>query len=137
MLRVSRHGRAIARVGWPCALALIVHAAGCAAPGSSTERKAQPVLGPEAFVGNQGGAWEVVFAPRPGHRSDGPEAARRDASLNIRTPETVIEAGMWPEPSLPRLERSRRLFLPHRAGEVLYLRGGPGHHTYGSWWVWR
>jgi hypothetical protein len=126
-------------MGWTaCVLggaivAIAAALAGCAgaAPPSVGSSLAEPV-----FVGNQGGAWEVVFLPAeaPLEGAAGPAMARRDAALNVRAAESILEVGMWPEPARPDLFQTRRLFLSTRAGEVLYL-PDPAHRY--RRWYWR
>jgi hypothetical protein len=106
-------------------------AGGCAAP--YVRREPAPG-GP----GNQGGAWEAVL---PGGETaaaqvSGDEAFRRDWVL-ASPPLSDLPADAWPEPYRPGLERTRRLFLPTRGGEVLYLgtEWAPPH--WGRHWWWR
>lgn len=109
-------------------------AAGCAAP-KATPLEYQQVTGP-IHAGNQGGAWELLYAPVLESSHSGAEVSRRDAALNIREPAPVTELGMWPEHPRPRLGQTRRLFLPRRADDVIYFREGPPPLYYRTWWVW-
>ena len=96
-----------------CVLGLCALLAGCT---EAVERR------PEALsMGDQGGAWEVIFpAGQAGlELAQGPEATRRDESLSPRDP-AVYESDAWPD--RPSLDGARRLFLTHRADELLYFR---------------
>ena len=103
-----------------CVLGLCALAAGCAGP---VERR------PAALsFGDQGGAWEVVFpaAQSAPEMALGPEIARRDASLNVRD-QDVYQTDAWPD--RPSLDGARRLFLTHRADELLYFRSERRHRA--------
>jgi hypothetical protein len=112
--------RLVARAIAACGVALSMP--GCASPDIAPSRSSLVMGSPEAFVGNQGSAWEVLFPPGADPYAGQEAESRRDAALSRRQQESVIEAGMWPEAPVPHLGQSRRLFLPRRADEVLYLR---------------
>jgi hypothetical protein len=127
-----RQIRVAARASLACGVAVAV--LGCAAPKAPAPRA--EVIGPAggAFAGNQGGAWEVLFAPATGD-SAGPAAeSRRDAALNLREPEPITALGMWPDAPRPHLGQTRRLFIPRRADDVLFIRERPPYrYRHWSW----
>jgi hypothetical protein len=100
--------------------------AGCAAP--------VPVRPQGAIVGNQGGAWETVLASpqTTTELAAGPEYARRDTALGYETTDLLTQAGGWPEPYRPSLDQARRLNLPTRGNDILFLSdfAAPGPY----WW---
>ena len=72
-------------------------------------------------MGNQGGAWEAVFAGAEVSRSErlagadqaaGPEYARRDDSLSLRPEGPVLATAQWPTPERPSLDRPIWVFIP-------------------------
>ena len=81
------------------------------------------------FVGDQGGAWEVVLpgADVSQELAYGAEASRRDAALGGCDEAPPME-------ERPSLDDARRLFLDHRANEFIYF--VPPRRDR-SWYGWR
>jgi hypothetical protein len=103
--------------------AAIACAAGCAKP--VHPRYAGPI------VGAQGSAWEAVLpGPAAAGLGPGPEYARRDADLNIRTSRDRLDAGAWPD-DRPSLSRRRILLLPTTHRGLIYFEPEPPPR---SWW---
>lgn len=67
------------------------------------------------FVGNQGGASDVAFAPSPA--PVGWEYARLDDSLSLRTPESLAQENA----ERPSFDQLRRVTLEPRADQVYYF----------------
>ena len=92
------------------------------------------------YAGNQGGSWEVVLPGRAVAQAEpGPEAGRRDEDLNIRDSRPRLALETWPEEDRPGLDRARRLSLPRRSHQYLYISDRPRrehrHHHHG-WHGW-
>lgn len=91
-------------------LALAIAALGGCGSTSALERYPR---GP--FVGNQGHASEVLFAPTPS--PEGWEYARTDDHMNIRTPDSIA----FDEAHRPGLGQLRRITIQSRFDQVYYF----------------
>jgi len=105
---------------WLGLAAVACLATGC---GTSISRKAG---GQPRQVFKASGRSEVVFhgaglAMPVATLGPGSESSRRDASLNIRHPETAFAYGSWPVVPQPSLDQARRLHLPTNAESHLYI----------------
>lgn len=83
--------------------------------------------GSGVFVGNQGGAWEVVLGGAdhdvPSGAAYAPEFARGDSRLGVGAVEAEAEAAAWPYyEQLPTLEQARRLNITQSSETVIYFR---------------
>lgn len=108
------------------ALCAMLAGSGCA----STPPEPTPVAG--AFAGNQGGAWEAVFAPAMTAPSPaGDEYARRDEALAVSEPASILATGLWPDPYQPSLDDARQLLLINRPDFVTY------YSQYSGYWYGR
>ncbi len=147
------HRTAAVRAALPLALAaLAIIATGCS---SSVERRADAWGGEGTHTSkataarssapSQGGSWELVFqSPSVAAHADGPEYARRDASLNPRGNEPLTALSDWPEAPRADLSRSRSIRVRDSESTFIYYfpstdhRGGHRHsgHSFhhSSWW---
>ncbi len=110
-----------------CVLGLTVAMAGCA---EQVARRPDPLN-----VGTQGAAWDVVL-PSPATGAElayGPEQSRRDDALNYRDSGAPVVSADWPDVDRPSLDDARRLFIGHRADEVIYF--SPGYNR--GYYRWR
>jgi len=105
---------------------MAIIAAGCS---SSVERRADAWGGEGAQTSNtargssasQGGSWELVFAsPSSASHVDGPEYARRDASLNPRGNQPLTALDSWPEAPRADLARSRSVRVRDSESAFIY-----------------
>jgi hypothetical protein len=116
----ARMKRRLARTAIAAGLALSL--LGCASQSARTPPTEAPGQAVAAFAGNQGAAWEVIFAPGLQSEADADLDTRRDAAMNIREAQPVTALGMWPQEPRPHLGQTRRLFLPRRADDMLFIR---------------
>ncbi|MEX2217659.1 MAG: hypothetical protein WD749_02770 [Phycisphaerales bacterium] len=112
------HGRAARSAVFALALGATVAGTGCA------PARSRPM--PGAIVGNQGGAWEAVLPMDAGAAAMAhADASRRDGALAVRTPDTILAAGVWPEPRRDSLDHLRQRFIQSDPRFVAYYGAGP------------
>lgn len=96
-------------IALPGLAAVVVLIAGCASGGHSDR----------AWVGNQGGSWDVVFPTSPLGEPPAEIQSRRDLALGVSA--ASAPGGYWPDRT-PRFDRPYRLLTPRTAETHLQFR---------------
>jgi|SoiMethySBSTD1v2_1073268.scaffolds.fasta_scaffold3897684_1 hypothetical protein len=114
-----------------CTLGAIAALAGCSSSNKVARRD------PGVFVGNQGGAWEVVMAAEDtAAEPPGAESARRDGYILTHAGEgSDLPGDAWPDDGRDQLDDLRFVYLPRSSRDVVYFGRGPAYYPR-RWYGW-